>query len=75
MKTDTLTRDDMKAPAKVAAQVKTRKLYAVRRYVGSASVQVGFKMRLLPRSDALAVVRFLKARGVDAYAAAMTVSA
>lgn len=56
---------------------KTRKLYSVRYFgrKGSCySTAVGFKGRLLERSKALRIVRRLKASGVDAVAAPMSLS-
>lgn len=58
--------------------MKTRKLYSVRYYgyKGSCfSKVVGFKGRLMERAKALRIVRRLKASGVDAIAAPLTVSA
>lgn len=74
MKTDSLKRDDMQNAVATKKVPKTSKMYSVRRYLGGGSEPVGFKMRLMPRLDALAVVRFLKARGVDAYAAPLSVT-
>jgi len=48
--------------------MKTTKLYEVRRYTGvGESKSIGH--RLYPRLRALKIVRFLKARKVEAYAA------
>lgn len=56
--------------------MKTRKLYQVRieRSAGESSKQVGFKMRLLDRSKALKVAKFLKKRHIDAFIAPLTVN-
>jgi hypothetical protein len=48
-----------------------KKLYEVRYYKDAVSYSkhVGFKMKLLPRIRALKIVKFLKNRGIDAFAA------
>jgi hypothetical protein len=57
--------------------IKTRKLYQVRREIGdgSSSRQVGHKMRLLSRSCAQRVAKYLRQRGVDAFLVPVTVAA
>lgn len=58
--------------------MKTRKLYSVRYFgrKGSCySSAVGFKGRLIERAKALRIVRRLKAAGIDAIAAPMSVAA
>ena len=56
--------------------MKTIKLYNVRFYRDMEfSKTVGFKGRLLERSQALRVVKRLKRRGVEAFAAPMKVAA
>lgn len=58
--------------------MKTRKLYSVRYFGYKGSIHsktVGFKGRLMERAKALRIVRRLKAAGVDATAAALTVAA
>lgn len=58
--------------------MKTRKLYSVRYFGRKGSCYsntVGFKGRLMERTKALRIVRRLKASGVDAIAAPLTVSA
>ncbi len=60
---------------KVAVKKVTKNtLYSVRYFEGTTcSKRVGYKASLLARSDALAVVRFLKRRGVEAFAAPLRV--
>lgn len=69
---DILTRLNRLTPKPV--RYTTATLYEVRQYVELSSAPVGFKRRLLPSTSARAVVRFLRARGVDAYAAPMRVA-
>ena len=64
---DILTR--MQTTIQAPKKLKKVTLYQVRRWTDGSSAHVGFKMRLLTRHRALAIVRFLKARGVEAYVA------
>jgi hypothetical protein len=70
---DSLTRDDMKTPAKKAAASKMIKLYEIRRWTSDTGCSKRIGAKLLPRAKALAVVRFLKARKVPAFSAALKV--
>lgn len=56
--------------------MKMRKLYEVRYYPIDLvySREVGYKGRLLPRSKALRVVKFLKKRGIHAFIAPWNVA-
>lgn len=57
--------------------MKTRKLFQVRNEIGygCSSKQIGHKMRLMDRSKAMRVVKFLKKRGVNAFIAPMLIAA
>lgn len=72
---DTLSRDDMKKTrATKSGKVNTVTRYEIRRWSGGSSEAIGWKRSLHARSAALAIVRFLTARGVMAYCAALRVT-
>lgn len=56
--------------------MKMRKMYEVRYYPIELiySRKVGYKGRLLPRSKALRVVKFLKKRGIHAFIAPLNIA-